>query len=49
MSGKFLNIVTDLLYQRKQRVVLNGRYSPWVAIEAGVPQVSLLGPLLFLI
>ena len=35
--------------QRKQRVVLNGQHSPWVNIEAGVPQGSILGPLFFLV
>ena len=38
-----------MLYQEKQRVVLNGQYSSSTAIEAGVPQASILGPLLFLI
>ena len=44
-----MNIITDFLSFRKQRVVLNGQASPWVSIEAGVPQGSILGPLLFLI
>ena len=49
ISDKILNIITDFLSFRKQRVVLNGKASPWVSIEAGVPQGSILGPLLLLI
>ena len=49
ISDKILNIITNFLSSRKQRVVLNGQASPWVSIEAAVPQGSILGPLLFLI
>ena len=48
-SGNLLNVITDFLYQRKQRVVLNGQHSSWTNIEAGVTQGSILGPLFFLI
>ena len=49
ISGNLLNVITDFLCQRKQRVVLNGQHSYWTNIEGGVPQGSILGPLFFLI
>ena len=49
VKGRLLNILNNYLHNRKQRVVLNGIESNWKEINAGVPQGSVLGPLLFLV
>jgi hypothetical protein len=49
IEGNLLNWLEDYLYDRKIRVVINGQCAPWATTNAGVPQGSILGPLLFLV
>ena len=49
ISGELITLIKDFLSCRKQRVVLNGQHWSWADIKPGVPQRSILGPLIFLI
>ncbi len=49
ITGPLLKWLKDYLSERYQRVIVKGQSSDWGLIKAGVPQGSVLGPLLFLI
>ena len=49
VKGVLLALTESFLFERQQRVVLNGQEYEWLTIKAGVSQCSILGPLFFYI
>ena len=49
VRGGMLDIITSYLQGRRARTTVEGEFSHFVNIDAGVPQGSRLGPILFII
>ena len=49
VCGTVLSICWEFLSNRRQRVIIDGATSEWKPIVSGVPQGSVLGPLMFIL
>ena len=49
ISNELLNWIEAILTDRKQKVAVNGKESKWHNVTSGIPQGSVIGPLVFVL
>ena len=49
IGNNVINWIEEWLTHRRQRVIVDGEISNWKSVLSGIPQGSVLGPILFLI
>ena len=49
VNPDIIDWIRSFLFNRKMRVRINNKFSSWINVISGIPEGSILGPLLFII